>query len=602
MVVDVAAEQAGTGDSLVNMAAYLEAMAAQHPELPALILAPTRNSTAARRDRRAYRQITYQELQAETAQLAAGLATLEIGRGTRVVLMVPPSAEFFALTFALFRLGAVPVFVDPGMGRKHLGQCLAEAAPEVFIGVWKAHVARVICRWAEATLRERIVIGSFGGWFGTSLQAIRERGTNAPQPCAATTADDVAAILFTSGSTGVPKGAVYTQGIFAAQVAMLRETFQIEPGEVDLCAFPLFALFAPALGMSAIVPRMDFTRPANVLPAAIVEPIQTWGATNLFGSPALLNTVARGYLREEARPSSSEPAAAAPIAPASTTPQKTIVADAAKMPTLRRVLSAGAPVSAAILAKMAQLLPPQTEIFTPYGATEALPVAVIGSQEILRETSQRTAQGAGVCIGRPISGVTVRIMRISDDPIPTWSTEWELPPGEIGEITVEGPMVTREYFQRPDLTALAKIVDPARGVVMHRMGDLGYFDDQGRLWFCGRKSQRVITADGTLFTEPIEGVFNAHPGVFRTALVGVPGPAGKLPVICVERETRPGRNLSDQQLVSELRRRSANSPQTAAIEHFLVHPAFPVDIRHNSKIFRERLAVWAADILQRRPG
>ena len=187
-----------------------------------------------------------------------------------------------------------------------------------------------------------------------------------------------------------------------------------------------------------------------------------------------------------------------------------------------------------MLAEFARLLEPPAEIFTPYGATEALPVASIGSNEILGETRHRTDQGAGVCVGRPFEGIEVKIIRISDDPIPAWSDDLEVADGTVGEIVVAGPVVTREYFRRPEATALAKIADPARGTFFHRMGDLGYRDDRGRLWFCGRKSHRVILEDETLYTICCEGVFNAHPDVARTALVGAAVNGRTIPVLCVE--------------------------------------------------------------------
>jgi len=185
----------------------------------------------------------------------------------------------------------------------------------------------------------------------------------------------------------------------------------------------------------------------------------------------------------------------------------------------------------------------------------------------------------------------VRIIRISDAPIAEWSDELVLPSGEIGEIAVYGPQVTQEYFCRPDLTALAKIPDAVRGRKWHRMGDVGYFDDQGRLWFCGRKSQRVITPQRTYFTEPVEGIFNTVPGVFRTALVGVKRDGEVRPVLCVELErgAKPQAAMRD-----ELLSRGAEFELTRDVRVILFHSRFPVDIRHNSKIFREKLAVWAA--------
>jgi acyl-CoA synthetase (AMP-forming)/AMP-acid ligase II len=240
----------------------------------------------------------------------------------------------------------------------------------------------------------------------------------------------------------------------------------------------------------------------------------------------------------------------------------------------------------------ASLLNQGVEVHTPYGATEALPVCSIGSNEILKETRFRTAEGAGVCVGKPVDRMSVRVVPITDEPIATWSEELELPHGEIGESVVQGPVVTRAYHHRPEATARAKIA-ATDGGIWHRMGDVGYFDDRGRLWFCGRASQRVATANGTLYTIPCEGVFNAHPSISRSALVGVPRSATNEPVLCVERDPESS-PLSDEQLRRELLELGAAQPHTRGISTILFHKSFPVDIRHNSKIFREQLAVWAA--------
>ncbi len=553
----------------VNIAMNLKRQADERPYATA-IFEPTRFRG---RNGQLYERETFASLWNQVSLHARVLESTGITPGMRVALMVPPSVDFVVFTFALMAMGAVPVFVDPGIGIRHLGKCLDEAAPEAFIGIAKAQWARRLLGWARRTLR--IHITAHAGW---AKRALWNQGLRPPiRSLLQTTSDDTAAILFTSGSTGVPKGAVYTHGMFQSQLEMLQETFHIEPGEVDLCTFPLFALFGPALGMTSVIPEMDARRPALVNPLAVIEPIRDFGATNLFGSPALLNRVRSiDELFGEAAGGLSE---------------DEIDLTPWKCSTLKRVLSAGAPVAPAILERFSQLLAPGTQIYTPYGATEALPVAVIGSDEVLQDTRHQTARGAGTCVGRPVAGLEVRIIRISDAPIAAWSDDLVLPPGEIGEIAVYGPQVTQEYFRRPDLTALAKIPDATRGRKWHRMGDVGYFDEQGRLWFCGRKSQRVITSQRTYFTEPVEGIFNTVPGVFRTALVGVKRDGEVRPVLCaeLERGAKPQAAMRD-----ELLQCGTEFELTRDIRTILFHPRFPVDIRHNSKIFREKLAVWAA--------
>ena len=540
----------------VNIAAHLPEMAKRQPETRAIIFPKGKRS------------MTFAELNGLSDRIARGLIANGICSGVRTVLMVTPSPEFFALTFALFKVGAVPVLIDPGLGIKNLKQCFAEAEPHAFIGIPKAHIARKLFGWGKGTIRTCVTVGPRLFWEGTTLaQIIAGQQDDSPFTMAPTRKDDVAAILFTSGSTGIPKGAIYSHGNFAAQVQALREVYGIEPGEIDLPTFPLFALFAPALGMTAVIPEMDFTRPGSVDPRKIVGPINEYGVTTMFGSPALINRVGRYGVDHDV-----------------------------KLPTLRRAISAGAPVPAAVLERFTTLLNPGVQVFTPYGATEALPVCSIGSTEILLETRRITDAGGGVCVGRPVEGIRLEIVQITDNPICGWDESLRVPEGKIGEIVVQGEQVTRGYYNRPESDHLSKIMDPETGSFFHRMGDLGGMDEQGRVWFCGRKSHRVETEAGPLYTIPCEAVFNTHPAVFRSALVGVGEPGALKPVICIELEK--GMKVDREEVLKELLSLAEVHIHTHAIETILFHPSFPVDIRHNAKIFREKLAVWAAETLK----
>jgi acyl-CoA synthetase (AMP-forming)/AMP-acid ligase II len=533
----------------VNIAAHLPEMARRQPDTPAIIFPGNGRS------------LSFRELNGLSDRIAHGLVSCGIGRGVRTALMVTPGPEFFALTFAIFKVGAVPILVDPGLGVKNLKKCLAEAEPRAFIGIPKAQVARLLFGWGKETLRTFITVGPRLFWQGTTLAALINRGPDLPFPLAPTGRDEVAAILFTSGSTGPPKGAVYSHGNFVAQVEALRKVYGIEPGEIDLPTFPLFALFAPALGMTAVIPEMNFTRPGSVNPRCIISAIERYRVTTMFGSPALIDRIGRFGANHGTR-----------------------------LPSLRRVISAGAPVPAAVLERFTGMLNPGVEIFTPYGATEALPVCSIGSSEILGETRRITDAGGGVCIGRPVAGVRLEIIEISDEPIPVWRDSLRTPLQQIGEIVVKGEQVTQRYYNRPEADRLAKIADPAGGI-FHRMGDLGGRDEQGRIWFCGRKSHRVVTPSETLFTIPCEAVFNTHPDVFRTALVGIGEPGGQRSVLCVELEK--GRWVDRDKVRRELLEIGKAHIHTHGITTILFHPGFPVDIRHNAKIFREKLARWA---------
>ncbi len=546
-----------------NVAAHLPKMARLQPDTPAIFI-PLSNGQQPTR----YDQYTFAQLDRESNRMAHALESIGIRRGVRTVLMVPPGFEFFALTFALFKIGAVPVLVDPGMGVKNLKVCLGEAQPQAFIGIPKAHLARVLLGWGKPSVKIFLTVGRRLFWGGSTLaKLLTTVAYDSHYETAQTEDDETAAILFTSGSTGVPKGAVYSHGNFSAQVELMRQVYDIRPGEIDLPTFPLFALFAPALGMTSVIPEMDFTRPADVDPAKIIAAIEKFQITTMFGSPALINRVGR-YGE----------------------------AQGIKLPSLKRAISAGAPVPAAVLERFTKMLSGEAQVFTPYGATEALPVCSIGSTEILDETCHATVHGRGVCVGKPVPGTELEIIAISDEPIANWDASLTVGVGEIGEIVVKGPQVTQSYFNRSQSTALGKIADSDHAGFYHRMGDLGYRDEQGRIWFCGRKAHRVETAEETLFTIPCEGVFNTHQDVFRTALVGVGKPGQMRPVLCVELEK--GADTSNLTKVhQELVAIGADNEVTRNIKTFLFHPEFPVDIRHNAKIFREKLALWAGEKL-----
>ena len=535
-----------------NIACSLERVAQNYPNQTAIAVPHTGTS------------ISFKELNDESSRIASGLNKYGLKKGDRVLLLVPFSIRFICIVFALFKAGTVPILIDPGLGKRSILKCIKEAEPRGIVAVPIAHLISKIFQKPFRSLKYKVTVSSWRLWGGKTLKDIR----NMAEPSltyANTLPSDLAAILFTSGSTGSPKGVLYTHGMFSQQLDALRSCYDIQPGEIDLSTFPLYSLFGVGIGMTSILPEMDFTRPAKVDPDKILKTITKYNVSSGFGSPALWDTISRYCILQTRRLSS-----------------------------LTRILMAGAPIPGSLLKRFDHILKPGSKIHTPYGATEALPVTTIERKEILEDTYKKSQQGYGTCVGRAVPGVEFRIIAITDDPIHQWDDSLELIHGEIGEIIVKGPWVTRNYFKRDEATRLAKIKDHGNAF-WHRMGDVGYIDNQNRFWFCGRKSQRVRTANGTLFTIQCEGVFNTHPKVKRSALVGVGKAENQKPVIIIEPERLNDltNDSAHNAFVKDLLEFGSRCNHTLRIKDILIHPEFPVDIRHNAKIFREKLAQWA---------
>ncbi|MCL1046224.1 AMP-binding protein [Shewanella electrodiphila] len=510
-----------------------------------------------------YQEIDFKALDADSDDMAYRLNAAGIQAGMKAVLMVTPSIDFFVLTFALFKAGIIPILVDPGMGVKNLKQCFEEAKPDVFIGISKANIARRVLGWGKPSVKHCLNVGGSGleRWLAgaKNIDSLPKAELNTPYPIQLLDNSQMAAILFTSGSTGTPKGVVYSHAMFEAQIQALKHDYGIKPGERDLATFPLFSLFGPALGMASIVPAMDASKPITANPDYLFAAIEKYQCSNMFVNPALLERLGQAGEQKEH-----------------------------KLPSVKRVISAGAPATISSIKRFSQMLSEGVEVLNSYGATESLPISMMPSSALF-DTTESTDKGKGICVGKPIDGVDIAIIDITEDVISQWDESLPLNSGEIGEIVVKGPMVSESYYQRDAATASAKIADG--DIVRHRMGDVGYLDDAGHLWMCGRKAHRV-DSNKRYFSIPCERVFNTHQQVKRSALVAIEVNGATVPLLCVELDK--GIVCSTSKLLyQELLDIAEKYPHTTGIHRFLIHPDFPVDVRHNAKIFREKLSVWA---------
>jgi acyl-CoA synthetase (AMP-forming)/AMP-acid ligase II len=502
------------------------------------------------------RRFTFARLWGEVDRQACRLRHVGFEPGSTCLVLLRNSAEFVAAVFALFKIGVVPILIDPGMGLGRFLKVVDEVRPEALLGIPRAFALRKL---APKPFRQVKTMACWGQF--PDIADLRRGRLDSRVPVAEANESGVAAVLFTSGSTGPAKGVIYTHGIFCRQVEVLRTVYQFRDDDIDLPGFPLFGLFSAALGVTGVVPALDPSRPAQCRPGELVAQIHEHGVTSLQGSPAIWQRVANECRRRRIT-----------------------------LPTVRRLITFGAPIPFDFIESWREIAP-HAKIHTPYGATEALPVTDIESAELLTTKNARNHEGAGLCVGRPLDLNEVRVVAI-DAPDPEDRSVESLATGQVGEVAVRGPVVTEAYFRKPEATAISK-VRTEQGV-WHLMGDLGYFDPEGRLWLVGRKSHVVPskTPGGQpLYPFPGESLVLPHPEVERAALVD----GRSQPVLVVEKKA--GSRSRDDVLARECLALLHQVATYAEVDQVLFHPALPVDPRHNAKIHREELSLWAKRVM-----
>lgn len=544
------------------------------------------------------RRVTFAELEADIRRVALGLRDAGVRPGQRVALLVEPGIDLTTAVYACWRVGAVIVVADAGLGLAGMGRALRGAGPDHVIAIPKALAALPALRIPGT----RFLVGDMPRAARSALGVVasfdelRSRGDRLAASGGdlpdVLTGDADAAVLFTSGATGPSKGVVYTVDQIRAQVGGFGHIYRLAPGDTLVAAFAPFALYGPALGVGGVTPDMKVTEPASLTAAALADAVLAGGGTTVFASPAALRNVLR--TRGAITPQQREALARVQI-----------------------VMSAGAPVPAPMLRELVDMVFPQAEMHTPYGMTECLPVSDITLNEI---ESLSDAGDSGVCVGRPIDGVTVAISPLPggpDEADGALTTE----PGVTGEICIRAAHVKDRYDQLW-VTDHAAAQAP---VGWHRSGDVGHLDGEGRLWVEGRRVHVIHTPDGPVTPVGIEQHVERLPEVASAAAVGV-APAGSQQVVVVvtpeasaEPEPRDGRGGVGHRLSAVLGSRGVGrrAPRVLAddaltrrvrdvaghpIAAVLVRTAMPVDIRHQSKIDRTALASWADDVLAGRVG
>ena len=557
----------------LNLADEFAALAALHPQAPMSIA--TRHAKSAAHHE--YKSLTFRRCQQLAEQYARGMHEYGIRRGDTAVILIKPMLDVVPIFLALWRVGAVPVVVDPGAPKAQKLASIAEIGPRVMIGIPSAQTLRLLYPKIFRSIERSVTVGN--AWFlgSHTLKSFRQQHrkdtlVSSSPTISPTMADDPMAIVFTSGSTGAPKGVVYTQGNGAAIIQSIKDALDIGPGDRCLACHPAFALYFVGAGATVVTPDLDPRFPRDADPACLLAVIRDQKPTVAFMQiPVIHNLWTYCAARGE------------------------------KIPHLKKILTTGASVPMDLVQGIQQALAePGADLHVMYGATEALCVSYATGHDILARAAM-TRTGKGTYVGQPSPAVSVKIIGITDQPIEQWSADLVLRPGEIGEVCVFGPVVTPEYRGRPEATKKAKIQD-ATGI-WHRMGDAAYIDGDGALWYCGRIADRVETEHGDLYADLVEPIFNSHPAVLRSALVGLPlaDSSRKSPLLLVEPSSADSSldPAHQQTILADLKALAAQHPLTRAIEDIQIHrEPFPVDVRHGAKIRRDLLTSQATQLMR----
>jgi olefin beta-lactone synthetase len=574
-----AAQSAGTADPTRSLWSFLDEWRGR--DAPALV-------DMAGDD---HAPVPWHRLSAVVDAIATGLVERGVRPGDRISMMVTPGRDLTAALYAALKVGAVVVVADAGLGIAGMTRAVRAARPAWVIGKTAGLAVARSQGWPGRRLSVSTLPAPLAALLGVEdslyRMALAHDGARFPEdlgtdhPAHVPAPEDLAAILYTSGSTGPAKGVLYTHGRLAALAGLLREVFDVRPGSALLAGFAPFALLGPAIGATSITPDMSVTRPATLTATAVAEAARAGRATILFASPAALRNVV---------------ATADRLGPE----------DHAVLGRIDLVLSAGAPVQPQLMAQVAGLFP-NAAFHSPYGMTEALLLADIDRETIVELGAGPSASGStpagataedGVCVGRPVGPVRLAIAPL-DDAGRASQTLLEGPDaaGLLGEVVISAPHQKAGY-DRLWLTDALSRRDTVDGLQWHRTQDVGHLDNAGRLWIEGRLQHVATIPDGPVAPGGPEARIDALDQVSRSAVVGV-GPRGTQAVVAVveaaeghgARPPRPG--LAPTALARAVRAAAAPVPVAAV----LVTDRVPVDIRHNSKIDRTRLAGWADGVL-----
>ena len=501
----------------VNIAARLGERAALHPGRVAIV------DDSGRR-------LTFGELDRRVRALGAGLASRGLGAGDSVLLFVPLSIDLYVALLAALHCGATAVFVDAWADRRRLDAAVRAASPKMFIGTPRAQLLRLL----SPAVRRIPVHLTAGG----RLLSLRRHESATPTGPARVADDAPALVTFTTGSTGTPKAAARSHGLLWAQHLALARHLRPREDDVDMPTLPVFVLNNLASGIPSVLPDFDPRRPADIDPARIHRQMIAEGVTTSSGSPAFYERLARWC------------------------------AETGERIPLRALFTGGAPV----LPPLARLLATVAggAVGVVYGSSEAEPISGIEARDML---AAMQGPAEGVCVGRPVPEVEVRILRPHDGSIAELAG-WEVARGETGEVAVTGAHVLAGYLNDPQAELRNKIDDGGR--VWHRTGDAAWLDDEGRLWLMGRIAERV-QRDGRVWWGGAAELRALQVECIRhAAYLGIADAArGQRAILCVETASGTLSAADRERLIAAL--------APVPVDEVRVFRTIPRDPRHASK-------------------
>ncbi len=515
----------------INVTRYLEKAAECNPGRLALAM-PGGN------------EITYRELWDAVDRFGSAIREYGMEPGNRIILMIPMSIDLYIAMLGIIKAGGVAVFVDPWIGMRQVAEFCAFSEPSGFIGIPKSHLLRLF----SSKLRKLPLTVTTG-----RLAVVRPAkynfksmiGHNNSSPVHNSLPEDSALITFTSGSSGIPKGANRTHGFLDAQYNALNTEFPYLDSDIDMPMFPVFALCNLANGLPSIIPDMDFRAVASVDGEAVFRRMQHYRVTTATASPPFFDKLA-DYVMTGNKPGLN----------------------------LRRILTGGAPVRDEQLKNWRNAFP-NTEIQIVYGSTEAEPVSHISLEERLAVKGR-----GGFCTGKPSKLVKTEIIGINRATVDAGEDmkSLVLETGETGELIVSGKHVCKDYFNNPGAVRENKITD-WNGEVWHRMGDTGYFDEQGRFWLVGRVHSTIFRNGVAVHPQLIEQAARSNDSrISNIAAIGLPDQElGEKVALVIQSSHDEGI------LEPDIKTRLADAG--LAIDEIIVrNKPLPVDPRHNSKI------------------